>query len=131
LTPKSTPYCCTNSRTASIGYLANRGATPRALADLIAFNNNEREREMPIFGQELFVDAQAKGPLTDMDYVEAHERAKQLATVEGIDAVLAKGVTTQLPLSGAKSGTLDIVSGILEMRFTWIPCQGCLGVCFE
>jgi amidase len=71
-------------------YLANRGATPRSLADLIAFNNNEREREMPIFAQELFVKAQAKGPLTDHDYVEAHERAKRLAGVEGIDAALAK-----------------------------------------
>jgi amidase len=54
-------------------YLANRGATPRTLADLIAFNNNERQREMPIFAQELFVNAQAKGPLTDKEYVQARE----------------------------------------------------------
>jgi amidase len=71
-------------------YLANRGTTPGSLAELIVFNNNEHEREMPIFGQDLFVNAQAKGPLTDKDYVEAHERAKRLAGVEGIDAALAK-----------------------------------------
>jgi amidase len=71
-------------------YLAARGATPHTLADLIAFNNNEQGREMPIFAQELFVNAQAKGPLTDTDYVDAHERAKRLAGAEGIDAALAK-----------------------------------------
>jgi amidase len=71
-------------------YLANRGATPGTLADLIAFNNNEHEREMPIFAQDLFVKAEAKGPLTDKDYVEARERAKRLAGVDGIDAALAK-----------------------------------------
>ncbi len=70
-------------------YLANRGARPHTLADLIVFNNNEHDREMPIFAQELFVNAQAKGPLTDKDYLEAHERAQRLAGAEGIDAALA------------------------------------------
>ena len=71
-------------------YLANRGATPRTLADLIVFNNNEHVREMPIFQQELFISAQAKGPLTDKEYIEARERSKKLAGTEGIDAALAK-----------------------------------------
>jgi amidase len=93
-------------------YLANRGATPRTLADLIAFNNNEHEREMPIFAQELFVNAQAKGPLTDKDYVEAHERARRLAGAEGIDATLAKDHLDVLiaPTMGA-AWTTDWVNG--------------------
>jgi amidase len=70
-------------------YLANRGTAPGSLADLIVFNNKEHEREMPIFGQDLFIKAEAKGPLTDKDYVEARERAKRLAGVGGIDAALA------------------------------------------
>ena len=37
----------------------------RTLEELIAFNEKNRDREMPFFGQELFVQAQAKGPLTD------------------------------------------------------------------
>ena len=45
---------------------------------------------MPIFAQELFVNAQAKGPLTEKEYVDAHERARRLAGAEGIDAALAK-----------------------------------------
>ncbi|MDB6158338.1 MAG: amidase [Gammaproteobacteria bacterium] len=93
-------------------YLANRGATPRSLADLIVFNNNEHEREMPIFAQELFVNAQAKGPITDKDYVEARERARRLAGVEGIDAALAKDHLDVLvaPTMGA-AWTNDWVNG--------------------
>jgi amidase len=71
-------------------YLAQRGATPRTLAEVIAYNSREKDREMPIFGQELFVSAQAKGSLSTPGYVEAHERAKRLAGVEGIDAALQK-----------------------------------------
>lgn len=93
-------------------YLANRGATPRTLADLIAFNNNERQREMPIFAQELFVTAQTKGPLTDKEYVEARERARRLAGIEGIDAALAKDHLDVLvaPTVGA-AWTTDWVNG--------------------
>lgn len=70
-------------------YLANRRAGPRSLADLIIFNNNEQAREMPIFPQDLFVSAQAKGPLTEKEYLEARERSRRLAGAEGIDAVMA------------------------------------------
>jgi amidase len=94
-------------------YLANRGGvTPRSLAQLIAFNNNERAREMPFFGQELFVNAQAKGPLSDTDYVEARERGRRLAGAEGIDAALAKDHLDALiaPTTGA-AWTTDWVNG--------------------
>jgi amidase len=71
-------------------YLERRGATPRSLGELIAYNDREKARELPFFGQELFVRAQAKGPLTTPEYVEIHERARRLAGVEGIDAALTK-----------------------------------------
>ena len=46
-------------------YLASLapGDHPRTLKDLIAFNERNREREMPYFGQEIFTKAEAKGPL--------------------------------------------------------------------
>jgi amidase len=93
-------------------YLANRDATPRTLADLIAFDNNEREREMPIFAQELFVSSQAKGPLSEHEYVEAHERSRRRAGPEGIDAALAKDHLDVLiaPTTGA-AWTMDWVNG--------------------
>jgi amidase len=72
-------------------YLASRiGNKPQNLEELIAFNLKERAREMPFFGQELFMSSQAKGSLSEKPYVESHERAKRLAGADGIDAALAK-----------------------------------------
>jgi amidase len=71
-------------------YLATRPKVgPKTLADLIAFDNTHRAEEMPWFGQELFLEAEAKGPLSDKAYTEALEKAKRLAGPEGIDAALA------------------------------------------
>lgn len=70
-------------------YLATRpNLKMKTLADLIEFNKREAGREMPYFGQELFEQAQAKGPLTDAAYIQAQEKAKRLAGPEGIDAAL-------------------------------------------
>ena len=71
-------------------YLATRGSAAAAstLKDLIAFNERERVREMPYFGQELFVRAEAKGPLTDPEYIAASTLCRRLAREQGIDAVM-------------------------------------------
>ena len=73
-------------------YLATLGPTApvRTLADVIAFNERERAREMPYFGQELFVQAEAKGPLTAPAYRKALAICRRLARTAGLDAVLAK-----------------------------------------
>jgi amidase len=73
-------------------YLATRGTTAAAttLKDLIAFNERERAREMPYFGQELFVRAEAKGPLTEPEYRAASTLCRRLARDEGINAVMTK-----------------------------------------
>jgi amidase len=71
-------------------YLATRGTAAAAstLKELIAFNERERAREMPYFGQELFIRAEAKGPLTTPDYVAAATLCRRLAREQGIDAVM-------------------------------------------
>lgn len=71
-------------------YLANRGpGTPmKSLEEIIAFNDRNREKEMPYFGQDVFLKAQAKGPLTEKEYTEALEANHRLSRVEGIDAVM-------------------------------------------
>jgi amidase len=72
-------------------YLATRrGAGPKDLAALIAFNETHRAQEMPWFGQDLLLSAQQRGPLTDEAYLQARERARRLAGAEGIDATLLK-----------------------------------------
>ena len=54
-------------------YLANLGPAVRvrSLKDLIAFNERERVREMPYFGQEILIRAEKKGPLTEPAYQRA------------------------------------------------------------
>jgi amidase len=71
-------------------YLADlpAAAAVHSLAELIAFNENNRDREMPFFGQELLLQAQAKGDLTDQQYVAALDKVRRVARDEGIDATL-------------------------------------------
>lgn len=70
-------------------YLATRtGLEVKTLKDLIAFNHAHAATEMPWFGQELFKEAETRGPLTDPAYRDALAKAKRLAGPEGIDAAL-------------------------------------------
>src|SRR5690606_8506692 len=65
-------------------YLSASGAPVTTLAGLIEFNRAHAAEEMPFFGQEIFEQAQALGPLTDAAYLEAHDRARRLAGPEGL-----------------------------------------------
>ncbi len=73
-------------------YLARLGpnAPVHGLKDLIEFNEKNKDREMPYFGQDLFIKAQAKGPLTEKDYLSTLEKNHSLARSEGIDALMDK-----------------------------------------
>ena len=73
-------------------YLAGLGASApvKTLEDIIAFNEHNRPKEMPYFGQDLFIKSQAKGPLTEKEYTDALVKNHQLARIEGIDAVMDK-----------------------------------------
>ncbi len=94
-------------------YLATRrGEGPRTLAELITYNQQHAATEMPYFAQELFIRSNARGPLTNLAYVEAHVRAKKLAGPEGIDAALAKDHLDALvaPTQGP-AWTTDLING--------------------
>jgi amidase len=71
-------------------YLAGLGASAsvHSLRELIAFNEQNRDRVMPYFGQERLLLAQEKGPLTSAEYAKALETNHRLARTEGIDATL-------------------------------------------
>ena len=73
-------------------YLAGLGpsANVTSLADVIAFNTREKDREMPYFGQEIFLMAQKKGPLTDPAYKRALSLCRTRSRTLGLDAVLRK-----------------------------------------
>ncbi len=64
------------------------GAKVRTLADVIAFNERHAATELKWFGQDLFVKAQAKGPLTDDEYLKARALCLKVARDDGIDAVM-------------------------------------------
>jgi amidase len=95
-------------------YLAALGpnAPVRSLAEAIAFNERNREREMPYFGQEIFLKAQEKGPLTTPAYREALEKCRRLSRTEGIDSVMEKHRLDALVApTGAPAWVIDPVSG--------------------
>ncbi len=71
-------------------YLAGLGseAPVRSLKEIIEFNEREKESEMPHFGQEILLKAEAKGPLTDQAYRDALAKCRRLSRAEGIDAVM-------------------------------------------
>lgn len=73
-------------------YLASLGprAPVKSLKEIIDFNEQFRDREMPYFGQDLFIKAQAKGPLTEKAYRDALAKNRRLSRKEGIDFVMDK-----------------------------------------
>jgi amidase len=64
------------------------GAPVKNLEELIAFNEEHGDREMPFFGQERLISSQSRGPLTDPAYVEAVNKIQRLTREEGIDALV-------------------------------------------
>jgi amidase len=95
-------------------YLADLGpgASVRTLADLIAYNDAHASTEMPYFGQEIFIKAQAKGPLTDQAYIDALAKCRRLSRTEGIDATMDKFQLDALvaPTNGPPP-PIDLVNG--------------------
>jgi amidase len=73
-------------------YLARLGpeAQVHSLKELIAFNEKNREREMPFFGQDLFIKSEAKGPLTSPKYLAALRKNHLLSRTRGIDFTIRK-----------------------------------------
>jgi amidase len=72
-------------------YLAStpKAVGPRTLADLIAFNTAHADRELALFGQELFEKGEATQGLGDAGYKSARALSLRLAGADGIDKMLA------------------------------------------
>src|SRR5512134_272906 len=94
-------------------YLASMPANvkSRTLADLIAFNEANADREMPYFGQEIFLTSQAKGPLTEQAYLDARAKCVELTRANGIDAAMDQHrLDAMMGPSGGPTGVVDLVS---------------------
>jgi Asp-tRNA(Asn)/Glu-tRNA(Gln) amidotransferase A subunit family amidase len=93
-------------------YLATTKLPYRTLADLIAANEQEAERELVYFGQDIFLEADAKGELTDPAYLEALEASKRLSGPEGIDAAMAAcGADIMIAPSTSPAWKIDTIAG--------------------
>jgi amidase len=95
-------------------YLARLGpsAPVHTLQDVIDFNEHNRQKEMPYFGQDLFLKAQAKGPLTEKEYVDALAKNHQLARTEGIDALMDQyTLDAVVAPTGGPAWLTDLING--------------------
>ncbi|OLC06950.1 MAG: amidase [Gemmatimonadetes bacterium 13_1_40CM_66_11] len=88
------------------------GARVKTLADVIAFNEANKAQEMPYFGQELFIQAQEKGPLTDQAYRDALAKDQRLSRAEGLDVVFARdSLDAIVAPTGSPPWPTDLVNG--------------------
>lgn len=88
------------------------GAQVRSLKDIIAYNERNKKTEMPYFGQETFLKAEAKGPLTSKEYVNALAKNQRLSRKEGIDAVMKQHKLDALVAPTDAPGWLtDLIDG--------------------
>jgi amidase len=98
-------------------YLAEFAPTSplRTLADIVAWNEKNRERVMPYFGQEYMVRAVAKGDLQSKEYVDALAANRRFAREEGIDKALQEH---QLDALVAPSGSLAWLTDFIRGDFS-------------
>lgn len=95
-------------------YLAQLGpsAPVHNMKEVIEFNERNREKEMPFFGQSLMLKSEERGPLTDKEYLDALAKNHQLARTEGIDAIMDKNKLDALVApTGSPAWVTDLVNG--------------------
>jgi amidase len=95
-------------------YLAWLGpnAPVKTLKEIIEFNERNAAKEMPFFGQENFLKAEEKGPLTTEEYLDAIKKNRELAGKEGIDATMDKHKLDAIVApTGGPAWLTDIVNG--------------------
>jgi amidase len=95
-------------------YLTRLGpaAPVKSLKEIIDFNERNHEKEMPYFGQDFFLKSEAKGPLTEQEYIDALAKNRQLARKEGIDATMDKHkLDALIAPTGGPAWVTDLVDG--------------------
>jgi amidase len=94
-------------------YLKTRlDARIHSLAEAIDFNQRNKDKEMPYFGQDIFIKAEAKGPLTSKEYLDALDANHRLSRKEGIDGVMDKNrLDAIVAPSGSPAWLTDLING--------------------
>ncbi len=94
-------------------YLAQFPNAPvHSLKDIIEFNENHYDSELLYFGQEIMIESEKRGPLTDKAYLDALAKNHLLARQQGIDAVMDKYKLDALVApTGGPAWTTDLLNG--------------------
>lgn len=95
-------------------YMAGLGpeVAVHSMEDIIAYNQANQATVMPYFGQERFLKAQEKGPLSDEAYLKALETNHRLSRDEGIEAVMkAYNLDAIVAPTGGPAWLIDWVNG--------------------
>ena len=95
-------------------YLAGLGpkAPVRTLQDIINYNEAHKNQEMPFFGQDIMLKAQAKGPLTEKAYLDALANDQKLSREQGIDAAMDKNkLDALITPTGEPAWITDLITG--------------------
>lgn len=106
-------------KTSLAKYLTARGAKYKSLDDLIKFNEENKDRELVKFGQELFIDSAKKGKLSDPAYLEALARIRKSTREDGIDAVIAREKLDALV--GPTTGTSWSIAAVAGYPYITVP----------
>jgi amidase len=98
-------------------YLARfNGALPvRTLADLIEFNSQHAAQEMPFFGQELFVQAESRGPRTAPAYLKGLHHIEDVSGPHGLGELFSKYRLDALVASG--NGPAELIDHVWGDRY--------------
>ena len=82
------------------------------LENLIQFNLDNAEKEMPYFKQEIFIKAQAKGSLKDQDYIDALARIRKATREDGLDKLVKDNkLDVIITPSLGPAWSLDLING--------------------
>jgi len=84
----------------------------KSLADVIAFNDAHKEQEMPYFGQDTFLKAQAKGSLATQEYVDAVKELLKAGRADGIDKTMdTNKLDALIAPTGGPAWVTDLING--------------------
>jgi amidase len=84
----------------------------KSLQDIIDYNDRHKDQEMPFFGQEIMIQAQAKGPLTEKKYLDELANNLKMSRTDGIDATMDKyKLDAIVAPTGSPAWTTDVING--------------------
>ncbi len=83
----------------------------KSVADIIQFNKDNADREMPYFKQEILEAAEAKGDLTEKEYQDALKSVLEVSR-KGIEDALSKdNLDAIIGVTGGPAWPIDVING--------------------